>query len=401
VSTGVALERRSRVARTGVAKVQSLSHQRGRAVQLCNVGIAQGTRFPPKHMIIAPLLTALLLYPASTPAAAADVSRILTSYEQGDHAAALSELAAVSDFTALRKQFEDSGRRWVNADPSNRERRRLVAAVVALEAAHLAVNDRTAFKRLLEWGCTLIRRGSADAPERTWHLAAVALIQRSYDGRFLLDHLRHAESRFPGEPRFLLARAVNAEYRIWPAPKNPVATTEARASASGGLVLPVGMIPTLRHASDMAAWRLIPRLEELKGEPGIGPEVRMRLGHLYYRIGLFERAERELELAAELSTDPHVLFLARYFRGLLRESLGDHTGAIAAHSRALEFAPGAQSASIALASLLFSSDRRDEATRRLSRGLLVPGARDPWLLYQAGDYRSWPALIDELRARSQ
>jgi VWFA-related protein len=47
--------------------------------------------------------------------------------------------------------------------------------------------------------------------------------------------------------------------------------------------------------------------------------------------------------------------------------VGDEAGAIAAYSGALESAPGAQSASIALASLLFTSDRRDEASRLVSR----------------------------------
>ena len=69
---------------------------------------------------------------------------------------------------------------------------------------------------------------------------------------------------------------------------------------------------------------------------------------------------------------------------------------------ALEAWPGAQSARVALMTLLVNRGSREEA------GSLAEAAQtaaddqyDPWWTYWLGDFRAYPALLDRLRAMAQ
>jgi hypothetical protein len=139
--------------------------------------------------------------------------------------------------------------------------------------------------RLIEWGCELLRADGAspDAIERVWHLAALAVAQRSEDFEFLF--------------------------------------------------------------SEGVRWLYNPDSE---------------VDHLVH---------------AKRSADAE-----RAYRG------------------ALAAVPGSQAASVALAALLFRSDRRSEASELITSMLARhPPVADPWRSYAHADDRFWSLLITRLR----
>jgi predicted Zn-dependent protease len=93
-----------------------------------------------------------------------------------------------------------------------------------------------------------------------------------------------------------------------------------------------------------------------------------------------------------------VLYLARYFTGLVQLRRNRPADAEIAFRRALEAVPRAQAATISLASLLFGSGRRDEASALAGEMLSAdPSPADPWRAYADADDRFWPELIARLR----
>jgi hypothetical protein len=96
----------------------------------------------------------------------------------------------------------------------------------------------------------------------------------------------------------------------------------------------------------------------------------------------------------------------RYFthlvRGQVLRAKGDGAGAAEAFAAALRDWPGAQSAQVALMTLLLTQGRRGEAA---SLATVVQGAPidqyDPWWMYWLGDYRVYQAIFSQLRELAQ
>jgi len=66
--------------------------------------------------------------------------------------------------------------------------------------------------------------------------------------------------------------------------------------------------------------------------------------------------------------------------------------------RALEFVPGAASATTMAAALLMLDGKADEAAVLTEAVFAGPAAvEDPWRLYASGDGRLWPAHLAHLR----
>lgn len=318
-----------------------------------------------------------------------------------------------ADFEALPKQFEEQAPAWIAAGgEADRARRELAAATFALEAARadewrewkrtlisqpmgVVTGSREPrgdvflplgsivwgpAPRLIEWGCKLLRADPTPRPiERIWQLAALGVAQRSEDQQFLvgdprrgmgalageimneqdeIKHLDHVEVRFPGEVRFKLAQGI-ARFRDWP--------DDARRAFAA-----------------------------LADHPAAGAEATMRDGQMLESKPL--EALPKFERAEQGSRDPYVQYLAAYLRGLTLERMTQPVTAEAAYRRAVRIAPGAQSASIALAALLVKQDKVGEA-RQLSIDMLRtdPPPPDPWREFLHADDRFWPGLIAKLR----
>lgn len=323
------------------------------------------------------------------------VLSLLDAYAAGRFDQVASVLASVQDFAPILEQLKRDGPVWIaGAGPDHADRRELTAAAFALEAARAGIGKPwklllkapaplpgytlywQAPPLLLEWACERLRaRVSVHPAERLWHLAAIAVGHRSEDFQFMvgspfesivinkqdeIDHVGHVETRLPEEMRIQLAKAIAIEWR-WP-----------------------------RDA--------MPAFLALVDHPDVGGEARVRLGIAMTRTGRHADAVTTLRRAEQETREPHLVYLARLFRGQALEQLKRPKDAEAAYRAATLTIPGAQSAATALAGLLAADDRRLEAQQIIGRTTAVsPMPADPWRVYVHGDDRFWPFLIARLR----
>ena len=307
------------------------------------------------------------LAPGHPSAQAPTAIAMLDRYAAGQFDAVTAELASLKDFDDLLKQLRHDGQAWIGSGgASDRSRRELAAATFALEAAradewtewklvqsHPEVPSHPADSLfwkppplLIEWGCALFGREPAPRPiERWWQLAALAVAERAEDFEFLIGspfeargtkesdeprHLVHASARFPHERRFALAQGIALDWRTWP---------ERRRG-------------TPPHARGTREAEQV--FESLVKDEAVGGEASVRLGALRLRSGDVERALDLFDRAEDLTRDPYVVYLARYFGGQAYERKKRTADAIGAYRGALSPIPHAQSAAMALSSLLSS-----------------------------------------------
>jgi tetratricopeptide (TPR) repeat protein len=351
-----------------------------------------------RHLLVAALL-ALGLAAPSLRAQSPDTIGLLDRYAWGEFAAVVSALDEVKDFKDLHKDLVDKGPAWIAAGgPSDRARRELAAATFALEAARAGEWDDWKLLRkfmamdniywsgppqLIEYGCALFRKDATPRPvEHLWQLAALAVAERAEDFEFLLgspfearanpkdeiEHLKHTAPRFPKEMRLALAQAIALESRLFPSPRT-----------SG-----------LKEATEA--------FEHLKDDELVGGEASARLGVLQFRQGNYDGALKQFERVEEISRDPFVTYLARFFRGQVLEQQRDPAGAERSYRGALKAVPRAQSGAFALAEILAKRGERAEGAALIEASLKSPLAVDPWRAYGDGDDRFWGVLIEKLHA---
>jgi len=357
-------------------------------------------------------------------------TQLLDRYLSGQFDDVVAALATTEDFDDFLKQLERDGEAWVDAgDAAVRTRRELAAATLALEAAH--VGERTRWKvttilgveggyeyrityweapsTLVEWGCALLRRTEQPGPlERWWQLAANALSQRAEDDEFLygdvnfpgrydrktmisptikIEHLRHLRHRFPHEPRFQIAEPIALE---WIPTATDVATKmftdlQNDIDVGGEATLRLGAM-ALRRATQA-------EIRTVVSGGGVPAPVRRvsPQSELDAALAHFRRAE-------SLTRDPWVIYLARYLSGRVWDVRNRPIEAERAYRAAVATIPRAQSASVALGTLLFRQGRRAEGSSLVERVMgPEPMALDPWREYADADYRFWPELIARLR----
>jgi tetratricopeptide (TPR) repeat protein len=357
----------------------------------------------------------------------------------GVHDQAIAVFGTPLDAGRVRGELNRHARRWiVAAPPSEQPHRRLVAATLALDVAQRTMGDWDEASDLLEWGCDLLRTApSADARERLWQLAALALIQSPRDetlawSRDRSRHFEHVQHRLPGERRFELATIVIDERRADWTDSLPRLRLVPRILAVPEVERhwrelpesphPVGgySIPTTWRfdresirAIDAAAerrrrrppysversrelWQLFERLEPLRDDAELRAEVLVRQAYLLIRLAQPERADERLREAVASPADPAVRYLTHFLIGRLHLHDGRRADAAAAFARALEAMPGAQSAGLSLAAHLFERGVRDEAVEVAASVVTAP-AHDPWRDYVALEYRFWPARLAALR----
>lgn len=327
------------------------------------------------------------------------VLSLLDAYAAGRAEQVVAELRKVDNLDRILEQLKRDGPGWIDAaGTAHADRRELVAATFALEAARAGIGRPWKLLQrppsglgvtlpgfvlywqapplLLEWACERLRaRPSVHPAERWWHLAAVSVGHRSEDFQFMvgspfesvtinkqdeIDHVGHVEGRVPDEMRIQLAKAIAIEWR-WP-----------------------------RDA--------IPAFLALVAHADVGGEARVRLGISQTRAGRHAEAVATLQLAEQETREPHLVYLARLFRGQALEHLKRLKEAESAYRAATLTIPGAQSAATALAGLLTADGRRLEAQQVIGRTMAVkPMPTDPWRVYVHGDDRFWPHLIARLR----
>jgi tetratricopeptide (TPR) repeat protein len=317
-----------------------------------------------------------LVVSAGTPRAQPQgLSRLIDLYQSGEFGAALH--AAADDVQDLRQILQQLNMavpllsRAHLPDTAEDKQRRLAIATFALEVvmARRSSTFQDSGRLLLEWACALLRRDSTPMPaERLWHLAAIGVIEGAPDYTTLETHLAHAEKRFPKEPRFVLARAVQAEMQTW----------YGRVADSND--------------------QLVSRMRIASLTPEVRDEALLRWGFFDLRRGSSRTALDHLNDIGPMS-DGYLDYLRHLFLGRALDKSKKPSEAIEAYRRAIIVEPRAQTAQLALASALAAGNSRQEAFDVLNHALSGPRdvLADPWFTYGAGDQRFWPALVTQLR----
>jgi len=347
---------------------------------------------------------------AASPEQLPSTGDLLDRYARGDFAAFALPRTAV-DLGRFRQALEHDAGPWLRKGDARRARQRqLTAATIALEAAHASLDiDWAEGRKLIEWGAGLLRRASPDEGERRWHLAAAAVMQGARDHALLVEQQKLAWPRFPDEPRLLLALVVMVEGSTWPDPKrsepwndNDAELEQAAEMYAARRRLRQPPQPDLREQSAEYQRRTVMRqgieaLEDLSNAESVRAEVLLRLGYLHLRLQHVEIAVEQFEEVLEIATDPFLVYLAHFLSGTVHEQQGDRANAIAAYRSALATVPRAQSATFALASLLFLGEAREEAARLIDSAVASPLADDPWRSYPSGDFRFWHERLAGVR----
>lgn len=364
-----------------------------------------------------------------TRAQAPAVTAYLDRYLAGDFDRVLADVGAKQDFDGLLKDLDHGGAAWVDGGkPADRPRRELAAATFALEASRLAY-DTLDWKwvqrvdliapsgapvlagipgqtyqpppaiwwkipaKLLEWGCALLRREpTPSASERLWQLAAVASADRVGDFEFLIgspfeyrgnpqdefEHLNHVIKRFPTEARFALAQAVALEWLTWP----------HRWQAQFRRARPNIVAPSAATSA----------FDHMSKDEAIGAEASLRLGSLRLRLKRHDDALTLFRHVETITRDPYLVYLSHYLSGQAFEDKNQVADAEREYRASLATVPRAESATLALAAILFTSDRRADATALVEASLAPNPPLDPWRGYGSADERFWPELQRRLHS---
>jgi tetratricopeptide (TPR) repeat protein len=303
----------------------------------------------------------------------------LREYAAGRHAEVATKLRSVGDLKAFEADLDRTAPAWLAGTEGSPESRRRVLAAFALESASAQLERGAAAMKILEFGCRQIRRNpKPDEFDRRWHLAAFALFAGAVDPDGLEAHVVHARFQFPNEPWLPFERAVASELRTFPR-----LVAETRVSAGD-----------VTKRLEEAAKRYV---EASKNE-ATRAEAGVRLGRIEIALGHPDRALEALEPVPAGTDDQTVKYLAQLFRGQALERLKRPDEARQAYEAALALRPGAQSASMGLAALVFRAGDRAAADRQV-RALLDQPKRpdDPWWTYWPADFRHLDARLSAMR----
>jgi hypothetical protein len=314
----------------------------------------------------------------------------------------------------LLEALRASAPAWMAAaGESQAPRRRLAVATFVLEVlwsesdALLWMKGQPA-DDLLEWACSLIRKGpppeSGDPGEHLWFVASIALLERSGGSslppagvidtigftmraigqmtaagdssvsQMLRYHLEDAKARVPDEPRWALVQGMAEELRSWPDWRDDVA---------------LNVQPVRASATEVA-------YELALADPQIRQEALVRLGDFELRLGLTAKALDYFQQAGA-PTDPYVAYWLHLFEGSALERVKRPAEAVAEYRKALAIAPLAQTASVALGSALLTGHQAAEATALMGQLLTSPPRTDPWTIYTFPDWRYLPDAMTHLR----
>ena len=301
------------------------------------------------------------------------IAEITDAYGRGDYAAAMAGIAASRTQTELIKDFHELNNPWPGSP--NKE------SAFVIEMAHEVFAsrrqaDQSPARRLIQDHRRLVRgQFGADAFERLWLFAAVAAAQNTLDNEMTDEFAEYGLTRFPNEPRFVLARAVAKD-------------TE---KPFGSLAREAGHVKEVATLYDKAI-----ALDE------VTVEARIRKAWLLYRAG--GRAPEALALldAAEAPAgDPFMSYLRQIMRGRVLASLDRVDDALAAFRAAQAIAP-AQSSRVGMMAMLLRQGDRTAAETQAARVETMPAsAGDPWWGYWLGDYRRFPDIVRRLRELSK
>ena len=179
---------------------------------------------------------------ARSTAARSTAFLVLDQYDRREYEPIVALLVKLPSLAKFSTDYRETAAAWIiEAGPAHVDRRRAVAAVVALEAARARGGvEWTQAQLLLEWACSQLRVGPlpTELERRSMH-AASALLEGAAAGPALELHVTHALTRFPVDPALVMARAVAAELRAGPDERAKSRDTCPQEPAVHDRVMPV------------------------------------------------------------------------------------------------------------------------------------------------------------------
>jgi VWFA-related protein len=296
----------------------------------------------------------------------ADIMALADAFDRQNVQAFQNTLAQSNDLSHAIRGLRESDSPW----PENRRRSAVFALELAL--AGLRSDNRDArdegARLLAEYHVRVREPAGADAFECWWLVTETTALAGLFMPDSALLFIPRALQRCPTNPRLQLAYALVSEQQWMRAP-----TT-------------AGQEPEILN-----------RYEQAMKHPETEIEARVRAARFLYGLGQFDRG---LSLLDGIKTPPDLEL--RYFMhlvgGQLLRAAGRQDEAAAAFRAALTAWPGAQSARVALMTLLLSRGNREEAAALAEAVQMAPVDQyDPWWTYWLGDYRGYPAALDRLR----
>jgi len=276
-------------------------------------------------------------------------------------------LANTQNLSVLIRNFRESDSPWPEA-PQRTAVFALELAVAALRSDNPNARDDGA-RLLAEYNVRLRRPEGADAFECSWLWTEVAALEGLFIPDSAITLVPRAIERCPREGRLHLAYAIISEQQ-W------------LRGTGGANEEPI----------------ILGRYQAAIEFPDTAAEARMRAAWFLSRVGKLDAALALVEARPAGGTDPYVLYLTDLVRGQILRARGRHDEAVKAYRDALTTWPGAQSARVALMTLLLSRGDRQEAAQLAEAAETATGNQfDPWWAYWMGDYRVYPTIVAKLR----
>ncbi|HWK09377.1 MAG TPA: hypothetical protein VNR64_04965, partial [Vicinamibacterales bacterium] len=308
--------------------------------------------------------------PASAPpprTVAPEVRALADLFDRGQADAMQQRLKRTADLAGTIHDFRTMDAPWPD------EARRNAVFALELAGAGLRSGDRRATdeagRLLSEYTARIRTAGPAEPFECAW-LEAEA---HAFEGAFMTDaamaFVARAADRCPDAAELHLSYAVLSDQQ-W--------------------------LRGATRATGVA--EVLPRYERAMKFPETDVEARVRAAWLLRRSGDLQRALAVLDGAREPSSDRQVRYLFELVRGDVLRALGRGDAAVTAFRAALAEWPGAQSARVALMTLLIERGERGEAASLAEAVETAPDDQfDPWWMYWLGGLRRYQADIAALR----
>jgi len=343
----------------------------------------------PKKGMVAPVARLLAAPAVDVPAAppppaprrplSPEIQSLVDVFEHGDYESLQRRFSETTDLAAVLRDFRTGDSPWPEAPHRT--------AVLALEIALAGLRRDNGFARdegvrVLSQYHTLVRQpAGADAFECAWYWAEATGLEGLVRPATALPFVTRGAERCPQEARLQLALAVLTEQRFW--------FGETPAFENGRF-----RPGTSDDQNDVRR-----RYENAMKFPGTAVEARLRLAWFCQRTGQLDRALELVDARPDRSADRQLEYLTDLIRGQIFRASGRLDAAEAALRAALTGWPGAQSARVALMTLLLERGNREEAAALADEVLRVTEEQpsDPWWTYRSGDYRSYVPIMARLR----
>jgi len=305
--------------------------------------------------------------PAPRRVAPPNVVALADAFDRGTAMAFANALAHEPDLPNVIRAFRQSDSPW----PDHRRRTAIFAlelAIAGLRSENRDARDEGA-RLLAEYTVRVREPAGADAFECWWLVTETTALTGTFAPENALQFIPRALQRCPSTARLHLAYALVSEQQ-W---------LRGRTTAE-------------------QEPEIVRRYEQAMKYPETEIEARVRAARFMHALGQHDRGLALLDGIKTQTPDLEVRYFSHLIRGQLLRARGRFDDAAAAFRAALTAWPGAQSAQIALMTMLVSRGQREQAAAVSEAVQTAPADQyDPWWTYWLGDYRAYPAVVARLR----